>query len=103
MANDLRFECPNCGQHLAVEERGAGMTVNCNDRFPGAHGAWILSFCSPHGNDKNDLRDQIHRERVYRPLQFHERSQHLIGANDEALSVTMRVHNPDRSPFAIER
>jgi hypothetical protein len=29
MANDLRFECPSCGQHLTVEERGAGMTVNC--------------------------------------------------------------------------
>jgi predicted RNA-binding Zn-ribbon protein involved in translation (DUF1610 family) len=29
MASDLRFECPSCGQHLAVEEKGAGMTVNC--------------------------------------------------------------------------
>src|SRR4030095_5485242 len=29
MANDLRFECPSCGQHLTVEERGAVMTVNC--------------------------------------------------------------------------
>ena len=26
---DLKFECPKCGQHLAVEQRGAGMTVNC--------------------------------------------------------------------------
>jgi transcription elongation factor Elf1 len=26
---ELKFECPKCGQHLAVEPRGAGMTVNC--------------------------------------------------------------------------
>jgi hypothetical protein len=39
---------------------------------------------------------------VYRPLQFHKRSQDFIGANDETLSVAMSVHNPDRSPFNIE-
>jgi hypothetical protein len=45
------------------------------------------------------LRDQTHRERVYRPLQFHERSQHFIRVHNETLSVTaMRVNNPDRSP-----
>jgi DNA-directed RNA polymerase subunit RPC12/RpoP len=26
---DIRFNCPRCGQHLSVEQRGAGMTVNC--------------------------------------------------------------------------
>src|SRR5438874_12586216 len=26
---DIRFNCPRCGQHLSVEEKGAGMTVNC--------------------------------------------------------------------------
>jgi len=26
---DIRFNCPRCGQHLAVEQRGAGMAVNC--------------------------------------------------------------------------
>jgi hypothetical protein len=26
---------------------------------------------------------------VYRPLQFHERGQHFIGANDEPVSVAM--------------
>jgi DNA-directed RNA polymerase subunit RPC12/RpoP len=26
---DIRFNCPRCGQHLCVEERGAGMAVNC--------------------------------------------------------------------------
>ena len=30
-------------------------------------------------------RDQPHSELVYRPLQFHERSQLFIGANDETL------------------
>ena len=25
---DIRFSCPRCGQHLCVEERGAGMTLN---------------------------------------------------------------------------
>src|SRR5215471_18216527 len=29
MASDLRFECPSCGQHLAVEETAAGMRFNC--------------------------------------------------------------------------
>jgi hypothetical protein len=29
---------------------------------------------------------------VYRPLQFHERSQQFIGTHDEALSVAMRVY-----------
>jgi DNA-directed RNA polymerase subunit RPC12/RpoP len=26
---EIRFDCPRCGQNLAVEERGAGMQVNC--------------------------------------------------------------------------
>jgi AAA+ superfamily predicted ATPase len=26
---DICFNCPHCGQHLSVEERGAGMLVNC--------------------------------------------------------------------------
>jgi hypothetical protein len=38
---------------------------------------------------------------VYRPSQFHERSQHFIGAHDETLSVAMRVHNPDRLPIGL--
>jgi hypothetical protein len=42
-----------------------------------------------------------HRELVCRPLQFHERSQDFIGADDETLSVAMRVYNPDPSPFGI--
>jgi hypothetical protein len=36
---------------------------------------------------------------VYRPFEFQERSQNFIGVHDETLSVAMRVHNPDRSPF----
>jgi membrane protein YdbS with pleckstrin-like domain/DNA-directed RNA polymerase subunit RPC12/RpoP len=26
---DIHFNCPRCGQNLSVEERGAGMIVNC--------------------------------------------------------------------------
>ena len=26
---DIRFNCPRCGQHLCVEEKGAGMAMNC--------------------------------------------------------------------------
>lgn len=26
---DIRFSCPRCGQHLRVEERGAGIAVKC--------------------------------------------------------------------------
>jgi hypothetical protein len=41
---------------------------------------------------------------VYRPLQFHERSQHFIGMHNETLSVTaVRVNNLDRASFEIER
>jgi len=48
------------------------------------------------------LRDQTHRERVYRPLQFHERSQHFIGVHNETFSVVaVGVNNPDRSPLRI--
>jgi len=39
---------------------------------------------------------------VYRPLQFQKRKQYFIGSHDEVISVAMRVHNPDRSPFNIE-
>jgi hypothetical protein len=43
------------------------------------------------------LQDQTHRQLVYRPFQFHERSQYFFGADDETLSVAMCVHNPDRT------
>jgi DNA-directed RNA polymerase subunit M/transcription elongation factor TFIIS len=26
---DIQFDCPRCGQNLSVEEKGAGMLVNC--------------------------------------------------------------------------
>jgi len=45
----------------------------------------------------------VSRGLVYRPLQFQKRSQLFICANDETLSVPMRVHNPDRSPVGINR
>jgi len=48
------------------------------------------------------LRDQTDRELVNRPLQFHERRQYFFGADDETLSVAMRVHNPDCAPFNID-
>jgi DNA-directed RNA polymerase subunit RPC12/RpoP len=28
-STDIRFNCPRCGQHLCVEQSGAGMAVNC--------------------------------------------------------------------------
>jgi hypothetical protein len=37
---DIRFNCPLCGQHLCVEERGAGMIVNC----PGCNGQIEIPF-----------------------------------------------------------
>jgi len=39
---------------------------------------------------------------VYRPFRFQKSWQDFIGTHDETLSVAMRVHNPDRSPFAIQ-
>jgi hypothetical protein len=38
---------------------------------------------------------------MYRPFEFHKRSQLLIGTHNETLSVAMRVNNPDRSPLGI--
>jgi hypothetical protein len=38
---------------------------------------------------------------VYRPLQFHQRSQYFIGTHNETLSVAMRVQNPDCPPFTV--
>ena len=26
---DIRFNCPRCDENLSVEEKGAGMIVNC--------------------------------------------------------------------------
>jgi len=51
---------------------------------------------------QNDLRDQIHREFVNRPFQFHKRSQLFVGLHNEPLSVAaMCASNPDRSPVGI--
>src|SRR5437016_7265847 len=49
------------------------------------------------------LRDQIHRELMYRPLQFLKRSPNFIGANNETLSVTMRVNCPNCAPIIVQR
>ena len=47
------------------------------------------------------LRHQTHRELVYRPLQFHKRSQLFLGTHHKTLSIAMGVGNPDSSPPAI--
>jgi hypothetical protein len=39
---------------------------------------------------------------VYNCFQCNKRSQQFICMNNETLSVAMRVHNPDRSPFNIQ-
>ena len=52
---------------------------------------------------KSNLRDQLHRELMYRPFQFNKRSQLFIRTHNETLSVAaMRVNDPNRSPFAIQ-
>jgi hypothetical protein len=51
---------------------------------------------------QSDLRDQIHREFVNRPFQFHKGSQLFIGTHDEPLSLAVGVNDPDRSPFKIQ-
>jgi len=53
---------------------------------------------------QNDLRNQIHREFVYRRLQVQNRSQLFIRSHDETLSVAaMCVSNPDCASFVLER
>ena len=44
---------------------------------------------------------QTHRKVVYRPFQFHERSQLFISTHDETLSVAVRVHDPHCSSLSI--
>jgi hypothetical protein len=50
---------------------------------------------------RGQLRDQTHRELVYRSLQFQKRSQLFIGTHHETLSVAMRVNDPVCSPLRI--
>ena len=53
---------------------------------------------------QNDLRDQIHRELVNRPFQFHKRGQQFIRTHNKTLSVVaVRISNPDGSPVGINR
>jgi hypothetical protein len=64
----------------------------------------ILPFLLSTRQRENNLRDHIHRELVYRPLQFHKRSPHFIGVHNEPFSVVaMRVGDPDCSPARINR
>ena len=44
---------------------------------------------------------EVHRELVYRPLQFQKRSQDFLRARDEPLPIAMRINNPDRRSFPI--
>jgi hypothetical protein len=48
-------------------------------------------------------QDQTHRELVNRPFRFQKCCQDFIGAHNEMFSVAMRVNNPDRSPFKVQR
>ena len=41
--------------------------------------------------EREVLHDQIHRELVYRPLQFQKLSQLFMSAHDEPLSVAVRA------------
>ena len=59
----------------------------------------VASFIATHTGDI--LRDQTDRELVYRPFEFQKRSKDIVGADDETLSVAMRVHNPDCSSVGI--
>jgi hypothetical protein len=53
-------------------------------------------------NSGEVLRDQIQRELVNRPFQFHKRSHFFIGTHHETLSVAMRVNDPNCAPIIIE-
>jgi hypothetical protein len=46
---------------------------------------------------------QTHRELVYRPLQFQKHSQQFIGADNEPLSVAMRIcpRGPEQAGLLI--
>jgi hypothetical protein len=48
---------------------------------------------------RGPLRDQTHRERTNRPLQFQKRGQHFIRTHNEPFSaVAVRVSNSDNHP-----
>jgi hypothetical protein len=38
---------------------------------------------------------------VYRPFEFQKRSKDIVGADDETLSVAMRVNNPNCASLPI--
>jgi len=48
------------------------------------------------------LRDQTHRKLVNRSVRFQKCCQDFIGAHNEALSIAMRVNNPDCAAFATQ-
>ena len=53
---------------------------------------------------RGPLRNQTHRELVYRPLQLYKRSQLLIRVDNETLPVAaMRISNPDRTAVRVQR
>jgi len=73
----------------------SSLTVDSNSRN-------AVSFSSVRTLLRGPLRNQTHRELVYRPLQFQKRSQLFIRTHNVTLSVAaMRVSNPDCSPLGI--
>jgi hypothetical protein len=54
------------------------------------------------GQHKSFSMNSAKRRRMTRQRLLALCSQDFIGTHDETLSVAMRVHNPDRSPFAIQ-
>jgi hypothetical protein len=52
---------------------------------------------------RGPLRDQTHGEFVYRPFQFHKRSQLFISTHDEPHSLAMRINDPKCAPIIVKR
>jgi hypothetical protein len=71
----------------------SSLTVDSNSRN-------AVSFSSVRTLLRGPLRDQTHRELVYRPFQFQKRRQLFICAHNKTLpGGAMRIGNPDRPPL----
>jgi len=61
---DIVFDCPQCGKNLAIEERGAGMTITCPDCQNTIQVPYPESELIEEGDDGGDEQVRLLREQL---------------------------------------